>query len=191
MSTPVKVAEITAHKRLQGVEFLIKSAPLETLFQTLAQGRTVPVGGRAVATPLPPRRGMPRTMAELQAMERGESLPEATSAVAYTGATHKYQLELIENGIPKQFMGFANGRFDLWGSPELVHSRGPKLNLSLLTAVGIANPEGVSVTIPTVCSDKLLTEYAEGLKSAIRQLYVDYIGNRTHTIIITSEHVLS
>lgn len=113
------------------------------------------------------------------------------STCTYSGAIRRYQLSLVENGIPRQLVGFMNGRFDLWGSPELVHSRGPRLNLSLLTAVGIENTDGVSVLVPTVVSDKLLQEYLEGVKGAIRQLYIDYIGDRTHTIIITSEHVIS
>jgi hypothetical protein len=87
--------------------------------------------------------------------------------------------------------GFTHGRFDLWGNPELVHSRGPRLNLSILTAVGIDTDDGARVTIPTVVSDKMLTDYLEGLKAAMRQLYIDYIGDRTHTIIITCEHTIT
>lgn len=184
MPAPIQVAEITAHKRLQGVEFLMKSALLERLFSTIAGGRTTPV------TTAAPRRNTQERISEELSRARGDHDEQPLSGT-YTGATHRYAMELIENGIPRQLVGFGSGRFDLWGSPELLHGRGPRLNLSLLTAVGMSQPEGVSVLIPTVCSDKLLTEYAEGLKSAIRQLYVDYIGDRTHTIVITSEHVIS
>lgn len=181
MSSSINVAEITAHKRLDGVEFQIKSDPLEKFFRALSGGQTIAVG-RSTPRPRPPRdEDAPQPRAH----------PEPVADVSYTGATRRYQLELVENGIPRLLTGFSHGRFDLWGCAELIHSRGPKFNLALLTAVGSGDKDGVSVTIPTVISDKMLTEYTEGLKASIRQLYIDYIGDRTHHIIITSEHVIS
>lgn len=178
-STAIQVAEITALKRLEGVEFTVKSAPLERLFRMLSNGQTTTVP--RAATPRPPRRS------ELE-LSPEESPP---SPVSYSGATRRYELDLVENGIPRQLVGFSGGRFDLWGSPELVHTRGPRLNLSILTAVGIDSDAGAAIMIPTIVSEKLLLEYTEGLKSAIRQLYIDYIGDRTHVITITCEHSIS
>lgn len=176
---PAPVAEITALRRLEGLEFTVKSASLSRLFNALSQGAT--------ARSNSPRRrpGVPS----------GEDLieppPNSPRITPYSGATHRYELPLVENGIPRQLAGFSAGRFDLWGSPELILNRGPRLNLSFLTAVGTDIPEGASIVIPTVVSDKLLTEFLEGVQGAIRQLYIDYIADRRHTINIVSEHAIA
>lgn len=194
-STSIEVASVTALKRLDGVEFTIKSQSMERLFRTLSGGNVAAVSRTAARAPTPGRRrpgeDNPFSNQDSDDVPSPRRESEASASVAYAGATRRYALELVENGIPRQLAGFNHGRFDLWGCPELVHSRGPRLNLSILTAVGIDGENGAQVTIPTVVSDKLLTEYLEGLKAAMRQLYIDYIGDRTHTIIITCEHSIS
>lgn len=183
-TTTTEVASVTALKCLDGVTFTIKSDPVERLFRLLSNGQTTNVPRTAA----PARR--PRSPEDDDTPRRDRD-PEPSAPVAYAGATRRYALDIKDNGIPGQLAGFTHGRFDLWGCPELVHSRGPRLNLSILTAVGIDGADGARVTIPTVVSDKMLTDYLEGLKAAIRQLYIDYIGDRTHTIIITCEHTIS
>lgn len=180
----VTVAEITAQRRLDGVEFTIRSEPLERLFRYLSDGNTSVVSATRVARP--PRNPPPESDAEDSGDRPPMEPPSESPSVIYSGATRRYTLPLVENGIPRQLNGFNCGRFDLWGNQELVHSRGPRLNLSPLTAVGIS--EGISIMIPTVVSDKLLQEYTQGVQQAVRQIYIDYIADRRHTITITSEH---
>lgn len=167
------VMSISVHRRLDGIEFTLKSESLERLMRHLSNGTLV-------------RCEVPRTrQPRMDDEERVTPRPSSTPSVGYAGPARRYEI-LLREGIPVQLQGFNAGRFDLWGSPELVLSRGPRFNLSWLLAEGSEN--GVTVTIPTVMSDKLLTEYLEGLKSAFRQIYIDFLGDRTHTITITTEH---
>lgn len=190
--TSASVAEITAHRRLEGLELTVKSASLASLFSLLSRGTST----RNTAAPARARRSGedendPETAYRLARGQPSREPEPSAVPQMYTGPTHRYTLPLVENGIPRQLAGFSLGRFDMWGNPELLCSRGPKLNLSFLTALGMDSSDGVSITIPTVVSDKLLTEFLEGVQSAIRQLYIDYIAERRHSITITSEHATS
>lgn len=107
------------------------------------------------------------------------------------GANRFYQLPMGANGIPTAFPGFSAGRFDLWGAKELLLSRAPAINLSFLLAVGLESEAGATIAVPTVISDTALTSYTEGLKSAVRQFYIDFLRDSTRTITITTEEVTS
>lgn len=101
-----------------------------------------------------------------------------------------YHPEFGGNGIPVMLPGFTSGRFDMWGSKELLLSpRTPSFNLSLLLAVGLAS--GVNVKIPTVISDNHLKMYLQGLESAVRQLYIDFLKESTKNIRIYTEEFTS
>lgn len=171
----IVVASIEARRRLEGVEISIKSPSVERLMRFLSDG----------AIKNPPARPRPR------ARPAGEEEPSTSApTIEWTGASRIYDVGLVENGIPRKMVGFNLGRFDMWGSAELITARGPRFNLSPLLAVGTGNADGAVITIPTVASDKQLTEYLEGVKTALQQIYVDYLAERTHRIKITTEHMM-
>lgn len=97
-----------------------------------------------------------------------------------------YALNFGSNGIPVEFPGFTAGRFDMWGARELLLApRNPPLNLSMFTAVGLGS--GISIKIPTVISEPQLKQYTDGLASACRQFYIDFLKESTKNIRITTE----
>lgn len=97
-----------------------------------------------------------------------------------------YAVDFGANGIPAFFPGFTSGRFDLWGSRELLLApRNPPLNLSMLLAVGLGS--GITIKIPTVISDPQLKQYMDGLAAAVRQFYIDFLKESTRNIRITTE----
>lgn len=179
-ATQLTVANIRAHRRLDSVDFNIKSVPLDRLMRFLSSGRRISVSASTTR--------ISNQALRVAATATGE---EPVRPTAYTGVSERYRLDLVENGIPTQLSGFSHGRFDLWGSPEMVHTRGPRLNLSLLTAVGMDDTEGATISIPTVLSDKQLTDYLNGVRSAILQLHIDYIADRVHTMNITCEYTIT
>lgn len=97
-----------------------------------------------------------------------------------------YQVDMGSNGIPVSLPGYTSGRFDMWGSRELLLSpRTPNLNLSMLLAVGLK--DGVNIRIPTVISETQLKLYLDGLKGAVRQFYIDFLKESTKNIRIITE----
>lgn len=101
------------------------------------------------------------------------------------GMLHHYLLDMGANGIPTCFPGFGSGRFDMWGSRELLLPRAPNVNLSPLLAVGLE--KGVTIPVVTVMSNAQLQKYTEGLQTAINQFYVDFLRNDEVNIRITVE----
>lgn len=182
-TSQLTVANIRAHRRLESVDFNIKSVPLDRLMRFLSNGRRV----SAAASANTPR----ASNQSLRVAPTAAGEDAAPRSSAYTGVSERYRLDLVENGIPAQLSGFSHGRFDLWGSPEMVHTRGPRLNLSLLTAIGMDDTDGATISIPTVLSDKQLTDYLNGVRSAILQLHIDYIADRVHTMNITCEYTIT
>lgn len=109
----------------------------------------------------------------------------------WEGASSFYSLAMGPNGIPAILPGFTAGRFDMWGSKELLLAREPKINLSMFLAVGLGSENGVTIRVPTVMSETQITTYVEGLKSAFRQFYIDFLRDSTRTIRITTEEIAS
>lgn len=102
------------------------------------------------------------------------------------GGNTFYQVEFGTNGIPVALPGYTSGRFDMWGSKELLLTpRSPSFNLSPLLAVGLK--DGVNIRIPTVISEPHLNQYLDGLKAAVRQFYIDFLKDSTKNIRITTE----
>jgi hypothetical protein len=108
----------------------------------------------------------------------------AAAEGAYSGLRH-YRMPVNGAGVPTGLPGFTLGRFDMWGSRELILSPNRVLNLSILTAVGLG--EGVTISIPTVMSRRQRDEYCQQLSNAVLQIYTDYIRETTHTITITAQ----
>lgn len=108
----------------------------------------------------------------------------------WSGASY-YVVEYGPNGIPTALPGFTAGRFDMWGSRELLLRQAPLYNLSMLLAVGLGNENGVVVSVPTVISETTLNNYSEGFKSAVRQFYIDFLRESERTIRITTEELVA
>lgn len=160
MSSAKEVKDLfsaTARRRLQGIQFDLKSESIEAAFKLLSDDRKV--------------------------------THRPAAGVPGWGNVQYYQLEMGPNGIPILLTGYNKGRFDLWGHRELVHTRQPPFNLSMLLAVGLG--EGVTITIPTVMSNTQLQAFLDGLKAGARQFYIDYLVERTRTIRITTEETES
>lgn len=101
-----------------------------------------------------------------------------------------YVLDMGTSGIPAAFPGFSAGRFDMWGSRELLLTpRLPSLNLSMLLAVGLG--EEVVVRIPTVMSESQLKVFTDAFESAIRQFYIDFLKESVKNIRIYTEEFQS
>lgn len=96
-----------------------------------------------------------------------------------------YRLEMGANGIPTAFPGFSAGRFDTWGTKELLFNKSPSINLAPLLAVGLA--KGVIIHIPTVISQKQLDLYVAQLQVAVRQFFIDFLKESEKNIRITTE----
>jgi hypothetical protein len=102
------------------------------------------------------------------------------------GPGHRlYQVECGPNGSLLVLPAFNLGRFDQWGSRRLVFDNNPRYNLTPLLTVGLET--GVNIRINTVISDTQLNEYLEGIKSAARQFYIDYLRDSQTTVTITTE----
>lgn len=184
-------------RRMNGLDVRLKSEPLESLFNFISSGNM-----NQEPKPVNQPNAAPGSGAAALRDNAGQLLytsnagapssrPTPTKAVSW-GPVRHYLPEMTENGIPRGLPGFSHGRFDMWGSKELILSpRNPRLNFSMLLAHGLGSAEGVKLLIPTVISQAALDSFVEGLNAGVRQLYIDYLKESTTNIRIYTEQFVT
>lgn len=107
-SPPKDLLTCTVTRRLNHLEFNLKSAQIEEAMRLISAGRT--------------REG-----------RDGNIWTDANGR-----GVNYYAVEMGANGIPIALPGFTGGHFGLWGSRELILTRpAATINLSMLLAVGL------------------------------------------------------